>query len=87
MIRYLLRYLDITYVDILIDEYETQKFTLSPDILSALRSKPINKSDLPAIIHNNQIIYELNQVMNYICYLSNREDLLGVDIYQKVRIA
>lgn len=84
MIRYLLRYLKVAYIDILLDEYEEQKKTLPPAVLNLLRSKSIKTNDLPAIIHNHEIVYELNQVMNYICITFNREDLLGVDLFQKV---
>jgi hypothetical protein len=86
MVRYLLCYLNIPFIDIMLDEYETQRNTLSPKVLQVLQSKSINKNDLPAIIHDGLIIYELNQVMNYICIAFRREDLLGVDIRQKVKI-
>jgi hypothetical protein len=59
---------------------------LPQQTLEILRSKSINKNDLPAIIHNNEVISELNQIMNYICLTYEREDLLGVDLYQKVNI-
>lgn len=31
------------------------------------------------------VIYELNQIMTYLCRMFNREDLLGVNIQQKVQ--
>jgi hypothetical protein len=54
--------------------------------MKVLKSKSINKDDLPAIIHHDHIIYELNRVMNYLCITFQREDLLGVDIRQKVKM-
>jgi hypothetical protein len=53
IVRYLLCYLNISYIDIMLDEYERQRETLSPSVLQVLRSKSINKNDLPAVIHNN----------------------------------
>lgn len=87
MIRYLLCYLQVPFMDILLDEYENQRETLSPEVLQVLRSKSINKNDLPAIIWNNEIVYELNQIMNYLCMVFQREDLLGADLFQKVPIS
>jgi hypothetical protein len=40
-------------MDILLDEYEQQKETLPIEVLQVLKSKCINRNDLPGIIHNN----------------------------------
>lgn len=53
MIRYLLCYLEIPFQDILLDEWEKQRATLSKEILQALKEKSVDRSRLPAIIHNN----------------------------------
>jgi glutathione S-transferase len=45
----------------------------------------VDRTRLPAIIHNNEIIYDLNQITNYICMTYGKEDLLGTDMFQKVR--
>jgi hypothetical protein len=84
MIRYLLCYLEIPFIDIFLDEYDKQKLTLPNEVLQALKSKCINRCNLPAIIHNSEIVCDLNQITNYICLTFQREDLLGVDLYKKV---
>jgi glutathione S-transferase len=54
------------------------------DVRKILEKHPVNQNKLPAIIHEGEIIYELNQIMTYICRAFDREDLLGSTIEQKV---
>jgi glutathione S-transferase len=54
------------------------------DVRKILEKHPVNQNKLPAIIHEGEIIYELNQIMTYICRAFDREDLLGNTIEQKV---
>jgi glutathione S-transferase len=80
----MLCYLELPFIDIFLEEFETQKPTLSERVKSILQLHPVKQAELPAIIHDGLIIYELNQIMTYLSRAFDNEDMLGRTIQQKV---
>jgi glutathione S-transferase len=42
---------------------------------------------VPALIHDGEVITELNQIVTYVCRAFDREDLLGITLQQQVTIS
>lgn len=56
-------------------------------LLQYLAKMKIDKSQLPALIHDGHIYYEQLIIATYLCRRFNGDHLLGRNIFQKVTIA
>ena len=52
-----------------------------------MEAHPLTFADVPALIHDGEVISELNHIVTYICRAFDREDLLGVTLQQQVAIS
>jgi hypothetical protein len=66
--RHLLCYLDLPFVDVLLDCIDEQRKTLPKTVLETLRGIKIDKSKLPVLVHEGEVVEQLFPVLAYICY-------------------
>lgn len=57
---------------------------LSPMIMQNLGKLKIERSQLPVLIHNNQVIEGLFTIVGYTCQKYNKLDLYGSNIFIRV---
>ena len=84
-IRNLCCYLDLEVTEVHL-ENEDSKRRLSEEVKGALRGLKVDKSALPLLAHEGNIIYDVVPIMNYLCRRFNANHLLGKDIRQRVTI-
>ena len=83
-IRNLMCYLKLTFVEVHLENFNSQRDTLSSVVLELLRGLKIDRSQLPMLLHEGLIVNQPFAIMGYLCRRFNREDLLGDDNYNKV---
>lgn len=67
IIRHLLCYLNIPFVDVLLDCVEEQKKILPKMIFDTLKGLKIDKTMLPILVHEGSVIEQLSPITTYIC--------------------
>lgn len=70
--RHLLCYLDVPFVDVLLDCLDEQRKTLPKSVLEALRGVKIDSSKLPVLVHEGEVIEQLFPILTYLCYRFSR---------------
>jgi hypothetical protein len=84
--RHLLCFLGVPFIDVLLDRLEEQRKTLPACVFDTLKGLKIDKTLLPVVVHEGIVVEELFPIMCYLCRRFDREDLLGKDFCQKVRL-
>jgi hypothetical protein len=84
-IRNLIAYLQLSCVELHLEEKGHEKKVLSEQIRAVLRDIPIESSQLPLLVHEDFRIYDSYPIMAYICRRFGHEELMGRNIQQRVR--
>ena len=82
-IRNLVLYLSLPFIEVHY-ENEEQRKTLPEYVVNSLKGQRIDKCSLPLLVYEGLYIYDIYPIMAYICRRFKRDDLLGVNIQQRV---
>lgn len=84
-IRNLLAYLGQPFVEVHWGD-EQQNRSLPQNVKDALRTVKVEKIFLPLLVFEGLQLYDIYPIMAFLCRRFDRDDLLGRDIKQRVKV-